>query len=63
MYNQKTRDNGGEIMTAKQRVLALKYLEKQKKKPNFAKKIGVEIKIKEKEDKNEQICNYRFRNV
>ena len=38
-------------MTAKQRVLALKYLEKQKKNPGFAKKIGVEIKIKEKEDK------------
>ena len=38
-------------MTAKQRVLALKYLEKQKNNPGFAKKIGVEIKIKEKEDK------------
>ena len=38
-------------MTAKQRVLALKYLEKQKKNPGFSKKIGVEIKIKEKEDK------------
>lgn len=32
-------------MTAKQRVLALKLFEKQKKKPDFAKKIGVEIKI------------------
>jgi len=50
MCNQKTRNIGGEIMTAKQRVLALKYLEKQKKNPDFAKKIGVEIKIKEKED-------------
>lgn len=38
-------------MTAKQRVLALKFLEKQKKNPSFAEKIGVEIKIKEKEDK------------
>ena len=50
MCNQKTRNIGGEIMTAKQRVLALKYLEKQKKNPDIAKKIGVEIKIKEKED-------------
>lgn len=38
-------------MTAKQRVLALKYLEKQKKNPSFAKKIGVEIKMKEKDAK------------
>ena len=38
-------------MTAKQRILALKYLEKQKKKPDFAKKIGVEIKMKEKDAK------------
>lgn len=50
-------------MTAKQRVIALKYLEKQKKNPSFAKKLGVEIKIKEKENKNEQICNCRFGNV
>ena len=38
-------------MTAKQRVLALNYLEKQKKNPSFAKKIGVEIKMKEKDAK------------
>ena len=38
-------------MTAKQRVLAIKYLEKQKKNPSFAKKIGVEIKMKEKDAK------------
>lgn len=35
-------------MTAKQRILALKLLEKQKKNPELAKKIGIEIKIKEK---------------
>lgn len=35
-------------MTAKQRVLALKFLDKQKRNPNFAKKIGVEIKEKDK---------------
>lgn len=50
-------------MTAKQRILALKFLEKQKRNTEFAKKLGVEIKIKVKEEKNEQICNYRFRNV
>ncbi len=36
---------------AKQRILALKLLEKQKKNPEFAKKIGLEIKIKEKDEK------------
>ena len=35
-------------MTAKQRILALKLLEKQKKNPELAKKIGMEIRIKEK---------------
>lgn len=35
-------------MTAKQRILALKLLEKQKKNADFAKKIGLDIKIKEK---------------
>ena len=35
-------------MTARQRILALKLLEKKKKNPDFAKKIGVEVKIKEK---------------
>ena len=38
-------------MTTKHRVLALKYLEKQTRNPNFAKKIGVEVKIKEKDEK------------
>lgn len=36
-------------MTAKQRVLALKLLEKQKRHPDFAKKIGVKIEIKKNE--------------
>ena len=35
-------------MTAKQRILALRLLEKQKEKPDFSKKLNVEIKIKEK---------------
>lgn len=37
-------------MTVKQRVLALRYLEKQKKNPSLANKMGVKIKIKEKVD-------------
>ena len=36
-------------MTAKQRILALKLLEKQKHHPEFARKIGVEVKIKKNE--------------
>ena len=38
-------------MTAKQRILALRFLEKQKRNPSLAKKMGVEIKLKEKEMK------------
>ena len=41
-------------MKVKSRIAALKLLEKQKKHPEFAKQIGIEVKIvqKEKEDKN-----------
>lgn len=39
-------------MTTKQRILALKLLEKQKRHPDFAKKIGVEVKTKELSKKN-----------
>ncbi len=37
-------------MTARQRILALRFLEKQKKNPEFAKKIGVKIKEKGEND-------------
>ena len=33
-------------MAVKQRIISLKYLEKQKKNNDFAKKIGVEVKMK-----------------
>lgn len=33
-------------MTAKQRILALKLLDKQKRHPDFAKKIGIKVNIK-----------------
>ena len=36
-------------MNAKERILMLRLLEKQKKNPHLAEEIGFEIKIKEKE--------------
>lgn len=46
-------------MGAKSRILALKLLEKQKKNPEYAKQIGIEVKIKnkEKEGKNYENSN------
>lgn len=40
-------------MSVKVRLLALKLLEKQKQNPEYAKQIGIEVKVveKEKEDK------------
>lgn len=38
-------------MTAKQRVLALRLLEKQKKNPEYAKQLGIDIKINTKSEK------------
>ncbi|MBR2957039.1 MAG: hypothetical protein IKC20_02170, partial [Clostridia bacterium] len=38
-------------MGAKSRILALKLLEKQKKHPEYAKQIGVEVKV----NKNEKV--------
>ena len=34
-------------MTAKERILSLKLLEKQKKHPKLVKKLGVEIRVKQ----------------
>lgn len=36
-------------MSVKARLLALKLLEKQKKNPEYAKQIGIEVKVVEKE--------------
>ena len=42
-------------MNVRERLLALKFLEKQKKNSEYAKQIGVEVKIIKKEDeKNDQ---------
>lgn len=38
-------------LSAKVRILALRLLEKQKKNPEIAKQIGVEVKMKEKNHK------------
>ncbi len=45
-------------MSARQRVLALKLLEKQKRNPEFAKKIGIEIKVTP--IKNQEIVSKKF---
>ena len=44
-------------MSVKHRIRALKHLKKQQKNPDFANKLGVEVKIKTKDEKNEQVCN------
>ena len=38
-------------MSARERILALRLLEKQKKNPKIAKQIGIEVKITEKNEK------------
>jgi hypothetical protein len=40
-------------MLVRQRILALKFLEKQKKNPEFAKKIGAHVKMKKRKKENE----------
>lgn len=42
-------------MTVRERVLALRLLEKQNKNPELAKQLGIEIKIEERQKKNIQI--------
>lgn len=42
------------ILSVKERILALRLLEKQKKHPNHAKELGIEVKIKEKIKRSKQ---------
>ena len=35
-------------MTVRQRILALRLLEKQQKNPEYAKQLGIEVKMKER---------------
>lgn len=37
-------------MTTRERILAIRLLERQEKNPEFAKQIGVEVKIQKKKD-------------
>lgn len=39
------------ILSVRERILALRLLEKQKKNPEIAKQIGIEIKMTEKNEK------------
>lgn len=39
-------------MTARQRILTLRLLEKQEKNPELAKKLGINVQIKKKENVN-----------
>lgn len=41
-------------MSVKSRLLALKLLEKQKRNPEYAKQIGIEVKVVEKEKEKEE---------
>lgn len=41
-------------MSVKERILALKLLEKQKRFPEYAKQIGIEVKMKEKNENKGQ---------
>lgn len=40
-------------MSARQRILALRLLEKQKKNPEFMKKLGIEVKFKTNDKEKE----------
>lgn len=42
-------------MNARQRILALRLLEKQKKHPEFMKKLGIEIKLKTNDKEKELV--------
>lgn len=44
-------------MNVRERLLALKFLEKQKKNSEYAKQIGVEVKIIKKEDEKNDKAN------
>lgn len=41
-------------MTAKERILALRLLEKQERSPEYAKRIGIHVKISQKDPNNKE---------
>ena len=46
-------------MTVKERILTLRLLEKQKKNPELAKKLGINVKMKNKKTSQKQYYNKR----
>ena len=42
------------VMTAKERILALRLLEKQERSPEYAKRIGIQVKISQKDPNNKE---------
>ena len=50
-YNDHTKQEVN-IMTTRERILALRLLEKQERDPEYAKRIGIQVDLKMKEKKN-----------
>ena len=51
LYNNNTKQEVN-IMTTRERILALKLLEKQERDPEYAKRIGIQVNLNVKEKKN-----------
>lgn len=41
-------------MTARERILAIRLLEKQERSPEYAKRIGIQVKITQKDPNNKE---------
>ena len=41
-------------MTARERILAIKLLEKQERNPEYAKRIGIQVNMKKKDPKTDE---------
>ena len=44
-------------MTARERILAIKLLEKQKRNPKYAERIGIQVSIVKKDSKTMEVKN------
>ena len=44
-------------MTARERILAIKLLEKQKRNPEYARRIGIQVSIEKKDPKLMEVKN------
>lgn len=52
MYKESMRAVGGGFLTVRERILMLRIKEKVDKNPEYAKKIGIQVKILENENRN-----------